>query len=339
MAFNRAKQFINDRRKMFVTVIVLVVLGIGTTIGTIALEKKLHTPEGSAAKLAWYWGTLLKVLDHVALGLFSVAILGVIVELKHMHEYFQKLIEKTIIKKEFIKDLRPAEQERMQKQSLEAYFDIDELGQGGDFYDFYVNKIRTHIGGPFRQGTTFKTVVVPTPDTFNVTDTISYACKKRGKAIQPEVLWTAEQDEIKKITDFSITATKPDRTVRTYLPDDKPHSLQGYQPGHGFTLSLKEYAACDGLMITVHVGYVVSRERPFSWSMPYLSDGFSGDIHFPPDLEIFVDLFGMDKSALPKKLDTDEHGFNVYRIRHDGWLLPDDGFSFYFRQRDVKTGA
>lgn len=339
MPFEHAAEFLRNRKKIFITVVVLIVLGLATTLGTTALEKYLHGTEESATQLAWYWATLLKILDHVALGFFSVAILGFVVELRHMHEYFQKLIEQTIVKKEFIKDLVPAEQERMQKQSLEAYFGIDELGEGGDFYDFYVNKIRSQIGGPFRRATTFETVVAPADDsTWRVTDTISYGCMKRGKSIQPEVLWTAEQDEIKKVTDFSITATKPDNTFHTYIPGQSA-LLKRYEGrdkrtgGHGYTLSLTEYAACDGLRIRVDVGYLVSRDRPFSWSMPYLSDGFSGDIHFPAEFDIFVDLFGLDENALPKNLKTDERGFNVYSIRQKGWLLPDDGFGYYFRPK------
>jgi hypothetical protein len=313
----------------------MIVLGLLTTAGTIALDKYLHETAGSASELSWGWATLLKVLDHVGLGFFSVAILGLIIELRHMRHYFQSLIEKTIIKKEFIKTLRAPEQEKMQKQSLEAFFGIDELGKKGDFYDFYVQKIRSHIGGPFRKDTTFQTTVEPGPDngSYKVTEIISYKCRKRGESIQSEVGWTAEQDEIDRVLGFEVTATKPDQTTSSFPAGHR--LVKPYPTGHGYTLSLQDYRSCDGLTIIVHVTYLVSRERPFSWSMPYLSDGFSGEIRFRNDVEIFVDLFGMDKSALPEdktKLPQDGE-FNVYKISHQSWLLPDDGFSYYFRKK------
>lgn len=324
--------------KMLRTITVLIGLGVITSASAVGLERWLHYRAGTE-ELSWGWTTFLRVLDHLGLGFFSAAILGVVLEVRHMHEYFQHLIEQTIIKREFITTLGDKDKEAMQKQSLEAYFGSD-LGKEGDFYDFFVKKIRTHIGGPYREGTRFKTVVEPTDaNFFTVTETISYVCRKHSGEIQPEVCWTAEQDEIKDILDFDITATKPDHSVKTY-PFDKV--TKQYHPdlipktdGHGFTLLLKDYAACDGLAIKVEVKYLVSRERPFSWTMPYLSNGFSGEIYFPDNLEIFVDLFGMDKSSLPPdKSNLPKVGsFNFYEISHQGWLLPDDGFSFYFRAK------
>lgn len=338
--FKRKKELGLAQWKMLRSVIVLLALGLLFSAFAVLLEKWLHPP-GSTTELAWGWRIFLKVLDHVGLGFFSVAILGVVMELRHMHEYFQHLIERTIIKREFITTLTVEEKEAMQKQSLEAYFGVSELGREGDFYDFFVKKIRSHIGGPFRQDTRFKTVVEPEPDNdfFTVTETISYICKKHSGAIQDEVFWTAEQDEIKEILSFEITTTKPDQSSRTYPFDTASNqcdsSLVPKKDGHGFTLSLQDYASCDGLAIKVEVKYVISRERPFSWTMPYLSNGFSGEIYFPDNLEIFVDLFGMDKSALPKdKSDLPKVGDrNFYEISHQGWLLPDDGFSFYFRPK------
>jgi hypothetical protein len=238
-----------------------------------------------------------------------------------------------MIDREFIKQLSEPEKEKLQEQALAAFFGVDELSQEKGFYKFYREKIRKHIGGPFRTGTTFETKVerMDDKDFFKVTETISFTCKKGGKTILPEVEWTTERDEVERVLRLEIIAKKPgqssspdlycfDAATNTYPPP-----LEAYTVGHGCKLSLAKYADCDGLEVTLTVVYEVSRERALSWIMPYLSDGFSGKILFPEDLQIFVDRFGIDESAVSK-----DQG--VCRIAHKKWLLPDDGFSCSFRQ-------
>jgi len=42
----------------------------------------------------------LTILDHLSVALFAAPVLGAIIELHHMSDYFRGLIEKTIMKKE-----------------------------------------------------------------------------------------------------------------------------------------------------------------------------------------------------------------------------------------------
>jgi hypothetical protein len=245
-----------------------------------------------------------------------------------------------MINREFIKQLKPTEQEKLQEQALAAFFGVDELSSEEGFYKFYREKIRDHIGGPFRKGTTFKTVVVREgDDLLRVTDAISFMCKRGGKSILPKIEWTTEKDEITEVVELNITTTRPDGSQTPYSYDQATKAylppLQAYQPGHGCELSLSDYAECDGLEIALQVTYLVSPERALAWTMPYLSDGFIGEIHFPDDLRIYVDLFGMSEDAVPKdKLNLpSENGVTVCKVTHTAWLLPADGFSFSFGQK------
>ena len=67
----------------------LIVFGLIATAGGVTLEEYLYPPPGSAlhlhsgSELSWSSALLLKVLDHVGLGLFAAAILGVFIELPH----------------------------------------------------------------------------------------------------------------------------------------------------------------------------------------------------------------------------------------------------------------
>ena len=326
-------QFLKDNWKTFVP---LILLGVGASIGAVLLEERFHRagelPVGAAIGV--------KVLDHLGLGLIAAGILGIGIELQHMHEYFQKRIQDTMIDRKFIKQLNRTEKEKLQEQALAAFFGVDELSAEEGFYKFYREKIRDHIAGPFRKGTTFKTVVVREGDElFKVTDAISFTCKRGGKSILPKIEWTTERDEITEVLELCIETTKPGQDPMPYRYDGAtktyPPPLQEYKSGHGCDLLLTDYAGCDGLEIALEVTYLVSRERSFSWTMPYLSDGFTGEIHFPDDLRIYVDLFGVSKDAVPKdKLNLpSDKGVTVCKVNHTTWLLPDDGFSFSFGQK------
>jgi hypothetical protein len=328
--FRRFGRFLKHHWKTFVP---LILFGVIASICAVLLESYLH--HGDAAReLPWAGAIGVKVLDHLGLGLIAAGILGIGIELQHMHKYFQKLIQSTMIDRAFIKQLSEPEKEKLQEQALAAFFGVDELSQERGFYKFYREKIRKHIGGPFRTDTTFETKIERTEneDFFKVTDSISFKCKKGGKTILPEIEWTTEKDESERVLQLEITAKKPaqgsepDSYSFDVANNSYPPPLEPYTSGRGCKLSLAQYADCDGLEVTLKVVYVVSRERAFSWTMPYLSDGFSGEIQFPDDLQIFVDRFGIDESAVSK--DT-----GICKISHKKWLLPEDGFSFSFQQK------
>lgn len=358
---HRTGHFIKEHWKTFATVVVLIVLGVIVSAFTVYLEHRFHEshavvektttetpptpatepPVKTGAELVWSETLLLTLLDHAGVGLFAAAILGLLIELPHMHEYFQERIQNTILSRNFIRQLSPEEQEKLQEQSLEAFFGVDELNQEGGFYGFYTKRIRSLLARSFRTETTFKTRVELRPDSnlYTVTDSISYTLKKGSEGLPETAGWTTELDEIDDILELNITATRPEKDAQpephAFVKDGDEHpSLKKYAKGHGYELPLKEYAACDELAINVTVTYTISRERPFSWSMPCLSNTFTGDIIYPDTLEIFVDLFGLDESLLKQKADLKpEDGIYKFRIEHKDWLLPDDGFSFYFRPK------
>lgn len=334
----RFGHFLKAHWKTFLTVLVLIVIGFIISAFKVYLEERFHHTPDSAAALVWWKTLLLTLLDHAGVGVFAAAVLGVLIELPHMHEYFQERIQNTIINRNFIKQLSDSEQENLQEQALEAYFGVEELNQEGGFYKFYTQRIREHIGGPFRKGTTFETAIAQlTPDLYKVTDTISYTCKRGSKGLPEEARWTTEQDEIEDLLHLDISARSPNPGA---LDDTYSYDKDGscdplfikHETGHGYRLPLGKYAVCDELAIKLTATYIVSCQRPFSWSMPILSDSIKGDIVYPENLEIFVDLFGLDESMLPQKAGLKpENGFYKYRIEHKTWLLPDQGFTFHFR--------
>jgi hypothetical protein len=326
--------FVRKHARLIRMVVGLIVLGLLLKF----LESYLAAPshEGSL------WPAFgLELLNHAAIACFSVALLGVILETRHFYEYFHTLIVETIIDKRFLIDLREDKLEQLKKKCLETFFQINELDKEEGFYNFYLEKIEKHIGGPFRENTTAVTIIKFAEDrqSFIAKDEVTYTCRKLGEVIQESAGWTAEQDEIMEVSEFEITVTKPggaplSRGYKTGEVADP--ALEPYSQGHGFTFPLKEYCDVDGLQINVKAVYVVPLERPFSWTMPCLSHNFDGSIEYPGELVIFFDSFGLDESALPRQRPEEKDGRRTYHFKHKSWLLPDDGFSYHFRQPQTR---
>src|SRR5690349_8446794 len=260
-----------------------------------------------------------ELLNHATVALFSVALLGFILETRHFYEYFHHLIVETIIDKRFIAGLQDTEVKELQKRCLEAFFHIEQLDKEEGFYKFYLDKIEKHIGGPFREDTVAITTVEYSDDgkSFCATDEVSYTCRKLGKTIQESAEWTAESDEIMETGDFEIAIKTGDSDWQTYYARKGELAdpvLEAKLGGHGFILPLKDYQDCDGLKVKVKALYRVALERPFSWTMPCLSNRFSGSIKYPSNLDIYFDSFGLDKSALPKKRPEAVDGFRTYHF-------------------------
>jgi len=309
-----------------------------TVVGFVAaglIVSALHTYFKHHGYAAESYG--LTILDHLSVALFAAPVLGAIIELPHMSDYFRGLIEKTIMKKEYLKDLNDRTLDEMKQKCLAAFFHIDELDKG--FYaEFYRDNLEKQIGNPFRTNTVAVTTITANPDdkSLDVTDEISFDCKSVAGKILKEVQWTTESDEINEMQTLELSINKPNEPPKVYTcnarilgqPAGVREPLKLTKEGHGCTLQLSDYDGCDGLQVKLKVTYNVPRGRAFSWTMPCLSKGFKCTIKFPTEFDIFADSFGID---LPKR-DTvkTETGMKVYSLDHKNWLLHDDGFAFSF---------
>jgi hypothetical protein len=287
----------------------------------------------------------LTILDHLSVALFAAPVLGAIIEMPHMFDYFKGLIEETIMQKKYLKDLNDQALDDMKQKCLEAFFHIDQLDK--EFYtEFYKENLEKQIGNPLRINTVAVTTVKANADnkSLDVTDVINFDCKKVGNDILKEVRWTTLADEINEMRTLKLSINKPNEAPKVYTcnartlaqPAGVREPLRLADPKHGCTLQLSDYKGCDNLHVALEVTYNVPRGRAFSWTMPCLSKGFKCTIIFPTEFEIFADPFGID--SLPGR-DTvkTENGMKVYSFDYKKWLLHDDGFAFSF-SRYVQSG-
>jgi hypothetical protein len=297
----------------------------------------------------------LNFLDHLAVALISIGIIGLLFEVKEWRERFHTELTNIVNDVDQLIKLRDEEIKARQIRILQAVLKNKEINKEGGILDFYLTKIEKYIATPYREDTIGITKVGFSEDrhSFIVQETISYICRPVGQNFQDEVRWTTKEDEIKGINDFKIVVCVPDpifhsptftkdykidRQEMTFTPADQPATLKLWPDGHGYTLSLADYNGINGLSVKTSVTYTVPVDRAFSWSMPSPSKGLTAEIIFPSNLKIYVDPFwiepdGDEEPEAHNKIEfVQEEEPGHYTCAYSAWLLPGDGFAFHFQK-------
>ena len=280
------------------------------------------------------WGYALKFGEHLGIAVLSIGGIGLLLEFPHWQDYFHKQIVDTITEEAYLKKFSGVELNEIQTKLMRAFFKTEDIDKPNSFFRYYREKIQDFIGKPYRESTTGVTKIsdcLDNPNVFIVEETISFVCCRLGQDIQKEATWTTEPDEIDRITSFSITVTEPPTIGSPALPPrvfkQGDSELKEVDGKRGYRLSLADYKGMDGLGVKVEVTYVVSRDRAFSWTMPYISKGMKCTIIFPPELKIFIDQFVMEDVDHPCEIKAGECVFS-----YPYWLLPGGGLAFHFRK-------
>jgi hypothetical protein len=331
-----------------------IVAGIVTIVAVVCFERRYLPPEPVTGQSILY--SLLpystKFLDHLGIAFLSLGVIGVILEIPHLHDYFYGLFVDALTDPRYVQERKKDNNEwikRQQTKLMAGLFGRDikmadlfakDIEKPGSFFNYYFDRIQRFIGEPYRDETTGITRIAYDQNhaNFIVTEEISFNCRKLGEEIQKKTSWTAERDELIDMLAFKISVTPPaslnaDRDLKpeTYEwdfdnpPTDSP--LVPVTPSWGFEMPLEKYRGIDGLTVKTEVTYVVALDRAFSWWMPYISKGLKCEIKYPNDLTIFVDRFILDDSIMP---DTSTPG--ECKFTYTDWLLPRNGLAFHFRK-------
>lgn len=315
-------------------VIITILIGTALLLLVIHLEH-LYAPHHPAATfMGSAWAYALKFGEHLGIAVLSIGAIGFLLELPHWQRIFHKHIVDTITEEAYLKKFGPTELDEIQTKLMKAFFKTEDVEKADSFFRYYREKIQDFIGKPYREETSGITKIKYHPtdqNAFIVEETISFVCRRLGEDIQKEAKWTTELDEIASITSFRITVTVPpaigSQAVTPRVFDQSDPELKKVAGKWGYCLSLEDYKGVNGLKVMVEVTYVVSRDRAFSWTMPYISKGMTCTIIFPTDLKIFTDQFVMEDIDNPCAIKSGECVF-----RYPYWLLPGDGLAFHFRK-------
>src|SRR6266404_1238654 len=151
-----------------------------------------------------------KTLAEIGLALFSIGGIDLLLEVRFMSDYFQKKIAQTMTQEEYLKKLTMEELERVQADSLKAYWKLEDIDREGTLYDYCKNQVQGFIAKPYRENVkgTY-TIESVNSETHEVEEILSYACRAIKKRIQPEIKWSTRKGEIGEVKNFSIRLEIP----------------------------------------------------------------------------------------------------------------------------------
>jgi hypothetical protein len=81
---------------------------------------------------------------------------------------------------------------------LQAQFKDSSIGGDDSFFSFYTKNIHQYIGGPYREDATGDITIAETHSDlpWDVSETISFTCRKNGGRIQDSISWIPDGGQI-----------------------------------------------------------------------------------------------------------------------------------------------
>jgi len=333
--------------KMFGYCTVLILLGIVSALVAIILEDRFpHLPYG--------WALARRLLDHLAIALFSIGLVAIIIEFRDWREYFQQRIAETILQQAYLRTLDRDQLIAIQTNTLKAFFKVEDLDRKDSFLEFFHSRLHKYIASPYREDVDYQFAISEGEGEagyWRVDEIASYKCRAVGTSIPDFVQWTSDPKpavecdqviftivfprDVCEASDFKKKYPTAQESRLTFRSDEQPSKITpvlGPAGGCvGYRLPLDEYRDIDGLGIGIHSTYKMQKGLPLAWTMIHPTRRFSITISYPTGCRAIVHLFGFDD----EHVDEQEENPGVYNLRYDSWLLPDSGVSIDLVARGI----
>jgi len=213
----------NEREKDDSARHVHVVAAFFFVIGLLLLFGSVYLDEHQAALQPWLGHNSLQLLEHLieSIGdaLIVVAIFSIALEFRDFTEYTSRILRKLLLDREYIKNLKPEEQQRLKLEVDAEILGASDLLSKGTFYRFVGSFAEDVLKMPYRRemsDLTVFSIVEGNPDLMKRTTTTRYVfVKGLSPKEQPvSVTWSASFPKIAgalgqpKICDLSVTLFK-----------------------------------------------------------------------------------------------------------------------------------
>lgn len=319
--------------------VLLMVTGIAVALGALTWEE-------AAPRVPHYLELARKLLDHLAVALFSIGLVAIIIEFRDWQEYFQKRIAETILQRAYLRTLGHDQLIALQTDTMKAFFAVDDLDRKDSFLEFSQKRLQAYIGSPFREDVDFQ-IAVSDPedksDYWQIDEVSSYRLRAVGGNIQDHAIWMTEPHPFAICGHVTFTVTRPhdradgaEKSQEIFQSEDVPnagaltqHTINQWS---GYRLNLEQYRKVDGLAVKIHAQYQLLKGTPLPITLAHVTRRFALTLKYPEKCRAIVNFFGF----YPDHGIPEENDFNpgLYTHRFDSWLLPSSGISV-----DLVTGT
>jgi len=297
---------------------------------------------------------ILTIIINLASTLLSLAVIGVILQLKDTKEYFASTLSDLIMRESYVEKLNRPQLEKLQKTILERYFEnSSDFNRENSFYKFFSKNLQSHIGSPYRENYR-NTISIERTDLgvelggCLVTDELSYQIRCMGPDLQKNIYWRAAKDEIKKLTKFQVFIgielifswppqldqdSSSEFIVHTFSadPEDGVNLCIDLEKIAQTNAKIKD-AYVDGASIKISTKYVATNYKSITAKLLFATKGFSLSVFHSNDIRCKVEPYGIDEEVSAYEYNHTKQGFT---LTYQDWVLPYSGVYVAIETVDV----
>ncbi|WP_343725635.1 hypothetical protein [Herbaspirillum huttiense] len=295
---------------------------------------------------------ILSVIVNLASTLLSLAVIGVILQLKDTKEYFASTLSDLIMRESYVEKLNRSQLEKLQKTILERYFEnSSDFNRENSFYKFFSKNLQSYIGSPYRENyrnTISIEETVPRSAGCVVTDELNYQLRAMGKDIQKLIVWKAARDEIQTLKTFSVWIDNVQ--IFSWPPDQEQDSASeniahdfssNPQDGIELTIDLEKMSQTrkdikdvyvDGAHVRISTRYLATNYKSITAKLLFPTKGFLVNVFHPSNMRCKVEPYGFDSQANTCEYNQTKQGF---AFSYQDWVLPYSGLYIAIEAIDI----
>jgi hypothetical protein len=261
--------------------------------------------------------------ETLGIALIALAVINMLIEMKDWRNYFERRLQHIVVDRKFIEHLDDDHLKALQVDVMKAFFKDQKIDREGSFLNYFHDRLRKFIAEPFREDVTAELFLEPgANETWKVSVKSSYRCRLARGAIQPDVKWWLQKEEVEEVTSVKLSIAFPDGHPNAGLPVDladtvkTPSDREKLQKG----ISLAEHSSVDGLLVMVEAHYVMKQNRFQYWTMAHPTKNFDLVIVYPRECDLQRKTMVVDQEQVRITC-----GDGYRRIKCDSWVLPGAG--------------
>jgi hypothetical protein len=272
--------------------------------------------------------SLIKLSDVAGIAFLVFGLIHITIETEDWSDYFRERIREIVMEQSYLSTLDKNRLETLHSSVLKAKFGDQQIDREGGFFNYLRSSIHDYIAKPYREDASATVIYEDAGVDWDVSDRVTYVCRKAGGGIQPNVSWRIDPGESIRVESLKVQIKFPftheNRGEEKILFEGRP------EQDKALVIPLTSYQQIDGLIVIVASKYKVKKDRLQYWSMVNLTKNFDITMKFPPDHEIQEKHLVLSPDLA---VTTVNDGF--YQAKYDFWILPESGLAWVINPKRI----
>ena len=144
-------------------------------------------------------------------------------EVPHWTEYFKNRLGEVVIDHTYLDKMNAGQLQDLQLETWKRLFREAKIQREGSFLEYFENRIRSLIGGPYREGAVEQMIITYStdPNTYDYTTIITYKCRQVQRRLQKDVTWAPEIGEFLYVRRVKVELQLPSDSIIRQNPHFK----------------------------------------------------------------------------------------------------------------------